>query len=404
LEFRHQPRRILEAVLLLALLLVVGRALFGNGQFRAVLGAYSFIPFLIWAALRFGPNGTALSALAVAGIAIWGTIRGFGPFVGEPPDASLLSLQAFICIATATGLVLSAALAERKEAEAALRRARDGLELRVQERTAQVAQANQALQGEITERMRAYEVAEAERIVLERELQVAHDVQASLIPREMPEIPGFSLAGAWIPASEVAGDFYDTFPLAEGRWGIVIGDVAHKGTAAVLYMAMVRSLIRSAALRNRGPAEVLVEVNRTILLQYPAVMFATIFLAVVDPKKQTFQYANAGHNPPMVRRASGTIESLVRTGSVVGVLEELELSEATITLGGGEAVVLYTDGATEALNPREAEYGAERLTAAIAAAPRKASELLAHVEADLNAFTQGAPPQDDITFFVLTKD
>ncbi|HEY6041573.1 MAG TPA: MASE1 domain-containing protein [Anaerolineae bacterium] len=404
LEFRLRSRRILEAVLMLVLLLVVSWALFGSGQFRDWLGAYTFIPFLIWAAFRFGQNGTALSALVVAGIAIWGTIQGLGPFVGETPNASLLSLQAFVCIATATGLLLSAALAERKQAEAALRGARDGLELRVQERTTQLDRANRDLQAEITERKRAYEVAEGRRIDLERELLVAHDVQASLIPRDMPDVPGFGLAGAWIPANEVAGDFYDIFPLPEGLWGIVIGDVADKGAAAVLYMAMVRSLILSAALRHRGPAAVLMEVNRTILIQYPEAMFATIFLAVFDPKQQTFQYANAGHNPPMVRCGSGPIESLTRTGTVVGMFAELELSEATITLGRGDAVILFTDGVTEAINPREEEYGADRLTAAITAAPRKASELLAHVEADLNAFTEGAPQHDDITFFVLTKD
>jgi serine phosphatase RsbU (regulator of sigma subunit) len=254
------------------------------------------------------------------------------------------------------------------------------------------------------ERANLYEIAEARRIRLESELQVAHDVQASLMPREMPDIPGFGLAGVWIPAREVAGDFYDIFPLAEGRWGIVVGDVADKGTAAVLYMAMVRSLILSAALRHPGPAEVLMEVNRTILLQYPAVMFATIFLAVFEPKKQTLRYANAGHNSPVVRCASGGIESLSRTGSVVGVFEELQLSEATITLGPGDAVVLYTDGVTEAMNAQEEEYGVGRLTAAIATAPGKASDLLAHVEVDLNAFTEGAPQHDDITFFVLARD
>ena len=224
------------------------------------------------------------------------------------------------------------------------------------------------------------------------------------MPHEMPDIPGFGLAGAWHPAREVAGDFYDIFPLDEGRWGMVIGDVADKGTAAALYMAMVHSLILSGALRHRSPAAVLMEVNQTILRQSSSVIFVTVFLAVVDPKKQTLQYANAGHNPPIVRRASGTIESLTRTGAVLGVFEELELSETTITLGSGDAVVLYTDGVTEAWHPRNGDYGINRLTAAIAAAPGKAGELLAHVEADLNAFTEGTPQQDDITFLILTKD
>jgi serine phosphatase RsbU (regulator of sigma subunit) len=254
------------------------------------------------------------------------------------------------------------------------------------------------------ERAHLYEVVEARRIRLENELQIAREVQAGLMPREMPDIPGFGLAGAWRPAREVAGDFYDIFPLDEGRWGIMIGDVADKGTAAALYMAMIHSLILSGALRHHSPAAVLMEVNQTVLRQSTSGMFCTVFLAVLDPKKQTLQYANAGHNPPIVRRASGTIESLTRTGSVVGVFEELQLSEATITVGRGDAVVLYTDGVTEARNLRGEDYGINRLIVAINAAPCKAGELLARIEVDLNAFTEGAPHQDDVTFLVLTKD
>ena len=254
------------------------------------------------------------------------------------------------------------------------------------------------------ERAHFYEVAEAQRTRLENELQVAREVQAGLMAREMPDIPGFALAGAWHPARAVAGDFYDIFPLDEGRWGMVIGDVADKGTAAALYMAVIHSLILSGALRHGSPATVLMEVNQTILRQFTSGMFVTVFLALLDPKKQTLQYANAGHNPPLVRRVSGTIESLTRTGSVIGVLEDVQLSEATITVGRGDAVVLYTDGVTEAGNARVGDYGINRLTASITAAPRKAGELLAHVEADLNAFTEGAPQQDDVTFLVLTRD
>jgi serine phosphatase RsbU (regulator of sigma subunit) len=256
------------------------------------------------------------------------------------------------------------------------------------------------------ERAHFYEIAEARRIRLENELKVAGEVQAGLMPREMPDIPGFGLAGAWRPALEVAGDFYDIFSLGEGRWGMVIGDVADKGTAAALYMAMVHSLILSGALRHRSPATVLKEVNQTILSQSSAVIFVTVFLAVVDTKKQTIKYANAGHNPPMVRRASGAIESLTNTGGAVGVIDELQLSTSKITLGPGDAVVMYTDGVTEAWHPhpRNEDYGINSLTAAIASGPRKAGELLAHIEADFNAFTEGAPRQDDVAFLVLTKD
>jgi serine phosphatase RsbU (regulator of sigma subunit) len=257
------------------------------------------------------------------------------------------------------------------------------------------------------ERTHFYEVAVAQRNRLEKELQVARDVQAGLMPREMPRIPGFGLAGAWHPAVEVAGDFYKILPMDEGRWGIVIGDVADKGTAAALYMAMVDSLVLSGASRHHSPASVLMEINQTILKQWQTTsMFVTVFLAVLDPKMQMLQYANAGHNPPIVRRTSGVIESLIPTGAALGLFDELQLREMTIPLGSGDAVVLYTDGVIEAGHPhaRNKEYGINRLTAVISAAPRKADELLTYIEADLNAFTEGGPQQDDVTILVLTKE
>ena len=253
------------------------------------------------------------------------------------------------------------------------------------------------------ERAHLYEIAEARRIALENELQVARDVQAGLMPRGMPDIPGFDLAGSWHPAREVAGDLYAIFPLAEARWGIVIGDVAGKGTAAALYMAMVHGLILSEVLRHRSPATVLAEVNKSILRQSSSGILVSVFLGILDPKRQTIRYANAGHNPPMLRRASGTIEPLARTGALLGAFEEYPLSDATIMLGPGDAVVMYTDGITEAWPPHPSReyYGINRLTAAIAAAPRKAGEILAHVEADLKAFVENAPQADDITLVVV---
>lgn len=255
------------------------------------------------------------------------------------------------------------------------------------------------------ERAHLFEVTDARRNRLENDLQVARKVQTGLLPREMPHIPGFELAGAWHPALEIAGDFYDIFPLEEGRWGIVIFDVADKGTGAALYMAMVRSLILSAAFRHRNPDAVLMEVNQSILRQSSSGIMATVFLGVLDTQEQTFQYANAGHNPPLLRHASGQIESLTKTGSVLGVVDDLQLSDATIILQPGDAVVMYTDGVTEAwhTHPQNEDYGIHRLTAAIAAAPHKASEILEHLEADLKAFTDGAPQQDDVTLLVLTK-
>ncbi len=254
------------------------------------------------------------------------------------------------------------------------------------------------------ERAQLYEVAETRRVALEKELQVAREVQAGLMPHQMPEIPGYCLAGAWHPARQVSGDFYDIFPLNEGRWGIVIGDVSDKGTAAALYMAMVHSQILSGALREQSPAAVLMEINRVILQQLSSLVFATVFMAVVDPITHTFLYANAGQNPPILRRSDGTIETLGRTGSAVGVFKDLQMSDRSITLNPGDALVLYTDGATEAWHPINQDYGTPRLVAAITAAPRQAEELLAYIEADLNNFTKDTELQDDVTFLVMTRE
>ncbi len=256
------------------------------------------------------------------------------------------------------------------------------------------------------DRAHFYEVAESRRILLEKELMIAREVQAGLMPAELPEIPGFSVACAWHPARQVAGDFYDIFPLDEHRWGIVIGDVAGKGTAAALYMAMVRSLILSGALRHSSPAAAMMEVNQTILRQSPKGIFVTITFAVLDSLEHTLCYANAGHNPPILRRLSGKQELLTRTGAVLGLFEGLQLTEATVALEPGDAVVFFTDGVTECWNSHrwDEEYGDDRLTAAVAAAPRQAGELLAHLEADLHAFTKGVPQQDDVTFLVLARD
>ncbi len=133
-------------------------------------------------------------------------------------------------------------------------------------------------------------------------------------------------------------------------------------------------------------------------------MFVTLFYAVLNPEERTLTYANAGHNPPLLRRATGEIELLRRTGHVVGAFFELHIGDASVTLNPGDALTIYTDGVTDALSPGEEDYGMERLTAAVQSAPAPAPELLGHLRGDLAAFTQTAPQPDDITFFVVTVD
>jgi sigma-B regulation protein RsbU (phosphoserine phosphatase) len=240
---------------------------------------------------------------------------------------------------------------------------------------------------------------------LERELKLAREIQDSLLPEALPPIPGFSLAADWRSALEMAGDFYDIFPLPDGRWGIVVADVSDKGAAAAMYMAMTRSLIRASAANHSNPAGALNEVNQRLLAHSTSDMFVTVFYAVLDVGTQTLTYANAGQNPPLLRRISGRIEMLTRTGAALGILEELALSDATLILAPGDSLVIYTDGATDARNPQGEEYGTNRLAeASINAAQLDARRLLDHLTSNLAAFTQDVPPFDDITFFILAND
>lgn len=254
------------------------------------------------------------------------------------------------------------------------------------------------------ERAHFYEVAESRRLSLEEELQVAREVQTGLMPHKMPGIPGYDLAFAWCPALAVGGDFYNIFPVDKGRWGLMIGDVAGKGTASALYMTMIHSLILSGLLRNPSIPDLIAEVNHTVLKQISSVMFVSVFLAVLDPVENTLQYVNAGHNPPFVRRASGTLEVLSGTGGVVGLFVDQQWNEGKISLGAGDSLVLYTDGVTEAKGVLYEFYGEDRLAAAINTAPRKANQLLEHLEADLNTFSADTEQDDDITLLVLTKN
>jgi sigma-B regulation protein RsbU (phosphoserine phosphatase) len=253
------------------------------------------------------------------------------------------------------------------------------------------------------ERARLYDLAEIQRARLTVELEMARAVQSSLLPGSLPEIPGFDLAAHWWFAREVGGDFCDIFPLAGERWGIVVADVSDKGAPAALYMAMTRSLLRSYVDQTSSPGVLLSRVNRALVTLSSSAMFVTLFYAVVDPKAQTISYGNAGQNPPILRRADGRVEELTRTGIALGVLEDKKWDDQTVHMAPGDVLAAYTDGVTDAMNPRGESYGPERLTSAILAAPAGARALIDQVVVDVTAFTEGAPLVDDLTLFVLEK-
>lgn len=254
------------------------------------------------------------------------------------------------------------------------------------------------------ERASLFDVTRAQRARLEEELQLARAVQESLLPERLPSIPGYDLAADWRSALEMAGDFYDVFPLPDGRWAIVIADVSDKGAAAAMYMAMTRSLLRASAAVYASPAGALKEVNQQLLEHTSSVMFVTMIYAVLDPASHTLIYANAGHNRPMIRHTGGEIETLPSNGIALGATEDPKLSDRQVMLTPGDLLLLYTDGVTDALNKDGVTYDLQQLTAALQHAPASGARAqLQHVLGDLNAFIGEAPRYDDITLFVITR-
>ncbi len=252
------------------------------------------------------------------------------------------------------------------------------------------------------------EAAEQQR--LERELQVAQEIQASFLPDHYPALAGWEIAAHWRAARRVGGDFYDFLQLPNGHLGLVIADVADKGIPAALFMALSRTLVRVTALASRtpgqarAPAQALERTNQLILSDARSDLFVTIFYAVVDPATGRMRYTSAGHNPPLLVRANGQVESLRCPGIALGVLEEIHLTDKETRLEPGDMLVLYTDGVTEAINADEEEFGLERLTDIVTAqraAP--APEILQQVDEDVTVFVAGQAPFDDVTLVVVKR-
>ena len=244
---------------------------------------------------------------------------------------------------------------------------------------------------------------------IEQELAVAGRIQASFLPAELPEIPGWQLAATLEPARETSGDFYDIVPLPNGCWGILVADVADKGTGAALYMALSRTLLRTYAVEYETQPELAFRAaNRRILADARAELFVTVFYGILDPVSGTLTYCNAGHNPPylLAVESEGKAQALGRTGLPLGILEDERWEQRTVLIPVGGALVLYTDGMTEAQGPQGEFFGTERLLATVQSQRAASAQEIQHaVISAVHEFVWDAPhgQHDDLTLMILVR-
>ena len=265
-----------------------------------------------------------------------------------------------------------------------------------------VAIENARMYAQLKQQFVALEEATRDRaqlLALRRELDIAHSIQQSILPRSFPCRPDLDLFAQMLPAREVGGDFYDFFPVDDTHLGVVVGDVSGKGVPAALFMAVSRTVLRSVALEGIPPAECLRRVNALLCLDNTSELFVTVFYGVLDTRTGELAYSNGGHNPPYVVRGGGRVEPLAGTGGVVlGVFDDLRYRETRVALSPGDWVFLYSDGVTEAMDAEGNLFSDFRLEAVLAAHGRATPEAVTRAVVDeVRRYAARVPQSDDIT-------
>ncbi len=260
-------------------------------------------------------------------------------------------------------------------------------------------QAAPALRVAQLARQQQIEARQRERI--EQELKVARVIQQTLLPKEIPAIPGWQIKAFWQPAREVSGDFYEFLQLPDGRYWILIADVTDKGVPAALVMATTRSLLRTTAERFMEPGNVLVHTNEQLIPDIPSKMFVTCLLVLLDPKNGKVVFANAGHNLPYHKTADGVIEQHAN-GMPLGLLPGMGYDEAEITVLPGETLLLISDGLVEGHNQQREMFGFERVKSILA--ETNTEDYIGCLMKSFNEFSgDGHEQEDDITLVTLTR-
>ena len=251
----------------------------------------------------------------------------------------------------------------------------------------------------------------ADRVVMKRDLQIAREIQTWLLPGAPPQIPGLTVAYATRPANTVAGDYYDVFPrpgrtIEDNRVVIAVADVAGKSIPAALLMATFQASLKTLSTAQVALPELAANMNKYACSNSQGgLRFTTAFLAEYDPVRRTFDYINAGHNNPILRRAGGQIERLDVGGLPFGIMPDAKYESATVTLAPNDWLIIFTDGLVEAENARQEEYGEARVFDVLAAGTSMTpADLLKRLMSALDLFVGNTPQHDDVTCMLLKAE
>jgi sigma-B regulation protein RsbU (phosphoserine phosphatase) len=243
-----------------------------------------------------------------------------------------------------------------------------------------------------------------EKRLMEQQLKIARDVQASLLPDCAPDVAGYDIAGLNLQAWDIGGDYFDYFPLEDGRVGLVIADVSGKGVSAALLMATFRAALRSEVRRNRPIPTLIEDVHRTLVESMDTSRFVTAVYGILDPALGTFTYINCGHNPPLLLRGSGAQEFLPTGRRAVGMLGSQPTPACVVTIAHGDMLVFYTDGVIEVSDPHDGEFGTAGLTHVLTASAAQPAEEIIHAVVDATrTHAETDHYTDDFTIVVVKR-
>jgi sigma-B regulation protein RsbU (phosphoserine phosphatase) len=252
------------------------------------------------------------------------------------------------------------------------------------------------------ENARLYEELLSREKKLGNDLQLARQVQLSMLPDEPPNVPGFEIGSTYLPAESLGGDFYDFLPLDSDRKGILIADVSGKGVGAAMIMAASRGAIRAAVQHHDTPSGVLHAANRRLFRDIKRNVYVTACYGVLDPTRGAFTYSSAGHFPPVMVREDGEVTYLGAGGTVMGMFDGTGFEEETVELRSGDVICLYTDGIVDAFNRKEEIYGEARLEKLLQTTRRLPAAEIARLLIDsVHEFASGRDQHDDMTVIVL---